>query len=571
MHGCVRAIALVCLALAVSPLAPSAATPGALDEAIPRLMEEAGVPGLSAALIEDGRVVWTGAFGVRTAETGEPVDGETMFEAASMTKPVCAYAALRMVGRGELALDAPLHTYLREERFPQTDRYEALTARHVLTHTTGLPNWGVELLADPGERFGYSGEGFAYLGRVMAAISGLPLNELIEREVYEPLGMERSSMVWSELAEANGTTGHDRHGFALDRRTMTVPNAGSSMLTTATDYSAFLAAVMNGTGLTEETAAAMLELQVQALDWRSGEPYDGIWWGLGWGLQPAGDGHAFWHWGNNVDVRGYATADPASGRGFVYFANSENGHALARELLGIAVPDAQRALDWLGEPAYDDPDRRLLLEVESAYMDGGVEAGRARLADARAAAPDVADDNFLEEVSRYLSSRELDAETLDVLDLWVSACPDSLEAYTHRASHHFGAGRLEEALADYREVERLGAGREGTAGMATWVSELIQSVENPMCMPDYILSRFVGDYGPRHIRLRDHRIYYQRDGRQEYLLSAMDEDTFRLEGIDYFRLRFVTEDDEGPATKVIGLYMDGRRDESLRDPEPSGQ
>jgi len=570
-----RRIAL-CVALFVSvqattmPALGRLETADTLEEALPRLMELAVVPGLSAALIEGGAVVWSGAFGVKSTDTGEPVDAETMFEAASMTKPVCAYVAMRMVDRGELSLDTPLHTYLREDRYPDTERYEALTARHVLTHTTGLPNWGVDFEADPGERFGYSGEGFAYLGRVMASVSGLPLEDLVAREVFEPLGMHRSSMAWNELPEQNGTTGHDRHGFANQQRHSTEANAGATMLTTATDYAAFLVAMIDGTGLTDETAAAMLEPGVQVSDWRTEELFDDVWWGLGWGLQPSDGGRAFWHWGNNVDVRGYATADRQSGSGFVYFANGENGHALARGLLGLALPDHQRALEWLGEPAYDDPDRALLLSVESAYLEGGVDSGHARLVEASGSSPEATDGDFLENVARYLSGRELDVEALDVLDLWVASYPDSLEAYSNRGSHHLAAGRLTEALADFREVERLGAGREGTASQAIWVSQLVASIESPMCMPDNILEGLAGDYGPRHIVLREHRLYYQRDGRQEYLLSAMNEDTFRLEGIDYFRLRFVTDDD-GLATKVTGLYMDGRRDESLRDTPPDGR
>ena len=289
-RGIVLCVAILLCAATSSPALSNEQTIADLVESIPELMELGDVPGVSAALIREGAVVWTGAFGVRSAETGEQVDGETMFEAASMTKPVCAYVAMRMVERGELELDTPLRTYLPEDRFPETARYEMLSARHVLSHTTGLPNWGVDFVADPGERFGYSGEGFAYLGRVMAAVSGLPLEELVRREVFEPLGMDHSSMVWCEASEQNGTSGHDRHGVPTGQRQVTEPNAGASMLTTAGDYAAFLVAVMSETGLSGDTVTAMLEPQVQVRDWDSGELFDHVWWGLGWGLQQAGEG-----------------------------------------------------------------------------------------------------------------------------------------------------------------------------------------------------------------------------------------------------------------------------------------
>ncbi len=564
------ALSLVAVCAFVVPASGGEGTVAGLEEGVPRLMELGAVPGISAAFIEDGRIVWTGAFGVRNTETGEPIDDETVFEAASMTKPVCAYVAMRMIDRGELSLDTPLFTYLRETRFPETERYERLTAEHVLTHTSGLPNWGVDFEADPGEQFGYSGEGFAYLGRVMAAISGLPLDELVRREVFEPLDMHHSSMVWNEQCAANGTTGHDRHAIPNGQRASTEPNAGGSMLTTASDYAAVMLAIMNEVGLEEETVADMLEPHVSAREWDSDELDEHVWWGLGWGLQPTESGYAFWHWGNNVDVRGYATADPAVKRGFVYFANGENGHTISEELLALALPDRQWALDWLGITHYDDPDRSLLLDVEGAYLDGGTAEGRGRLEAARADFPEIADESFMEEIARYLSSRELDEETLDILDVWVTAFPDSAEGYASRGSHHFEMERFGEALADFRTAADLAPARDDVRGMERWVDELVASIEDPMCMPDDVLEWLAGDYGPRHVLLRDNRLYYQRDGRDEYLLSAMGESTFRLEGINYFRMRFVA-DDESPATKLIGIYMDGRQDESLRDPPAGGE
>ena len=100
MYSVRTAVAIICVVLLAAPISRSTDAGATLDDVIPRLMEAADVPGLTAALIEDGKIVWTGAFGVRSAETGEPVDDETMFEAASMTKPVCAYVALRLVERG---------------------------------------------------------------------------------------------------------------------------------------------------------------------------------------------------------------------------------------------------------------------------------------------------------------------------------------------------------------------------------------------------------------------------------------------------------------------------------------
>jgi CubicO group peptidase (beta-lactamase class C family) len=149
-----------------------------LEEQIPKLMRTADIPGLSIAVVRDGRLSWSGAFGVRSRDTLRPVNEQTMFEAASLSKTVTAVAALKLVEQGRLSLDRPLAEYLPYPRLAGDDRYRKLTARHVLTHTTGLPNWGNEFLRGPGELFGYSGEGFLYLGRSIAAITGMSLDEL---------------------------------------------------------------------------------------------------------------------------------------------------------------------------------------------------------------------------------------------------------------------------------------------------------------------------------------------------------------------------------------------------------
>ena len=140
--------------------AQSASNPTARIE---RLMREAGIPGMSIALFGRDGIEWKAAIGVRDAETGAPVVTTSVFEAASLSKPVVAYAVLHMVDRGEIDLDAPLWDLLPYDRLAHDERGRQITPRQVLTHTTGLPNWGdtpLEFVRDPGTAWGYSGEGF---------------------------------------------------------------------------------------------------------------------------------------------------------------------------------------------------------------------------------------------------------------------------------------------------------------------------------------------------------------------------------------------------------------------------
>ena len=231
-----------------------------LEREIPKLMEAANIPGLSMAVVRDGQIFWKKAFGVKSQETKEPVDENTMFEAASLTKTVTAYAAMRLMERGELDLDRPLHEYFPDKEYKKLsrdERYKQLTARLILTHTTGLPNWGSRLMRDPGLQYGYSGEGFLYLGRTIEQISGMSLQDFAQKEIFEPLGMAHTSYIWNETYAANGACGHDDHERAHNLRKRTESNGGASLLTTAGDYAKFICALLNAQGLSQETIDQM--------------------------------------------------------------------------------------------------------------------------------------------------------------------------------------------------------------------------------------------------------------------------------------------------------------------------
>src|SRR5262249_14270348 len=143
-----------------------------LEKQIPKLMEEAKVPGLSIAIIKDAKLFWRRGFGVKDLTSKEPVDNDTVFEAASTSKPVFAYAVMKLCEKGVMNLDTPLIKYTSERYLKGDPRLDLITARHVLTHTCGFPNWRsveepLRIQFKPGERFSYSGEGYSYLQSVV--------------------------------------------------------------------------------------------------------------------------------------------------------------------------------------------------------------------------------------------------------------------------------------------------------------------------------------------------------------------------------------------------------------------
>jgi CubicO group peptidase (beta-lactamase class C family) len=166
---------------------------------IPERMREADVPGLSIALIRDGQIVWTEGFGVANTITRQPVVPETVFEVASISKVVAAYTALRLVEAGELSLDEPVASYLSEVWLPPSQYGDAITLRHLLTHTSGLTNKvdpvDKTIVFPPDETFSYSGVGFIYLQESIEQVTGRPLEDVAREHAFEPLGMGSSSYV----------------------------------------------------------------------------------------------------------------------------------------------------------------------------------------------------------------------------------------------------------------------------------------------------------------------------------------------------------------------------------------
>jgi CubicO group peptidase (beta-lactamase class C family) len=557
---------LLSLLLLLIPALPAAGADlrATLQRRVPELMRAGDVPGLSIAVIRDGQLFWSGAFGVADPATGAPARPETVFQAASLSKPVFAYLVLRLVDRGALGLDTPLVTYLPYERFAD-ERASRITARMVLSHTTGLPNWGddkLKLAFPPGERFSYSGEGFLYLQKVVERITGTPLAELARREVFVPLGMTRTSYVWPGDPGAAGT---DESGNLqpIDRNQKA--NAAASLLTTAGDYGRFLLAVLAGQGLKPETAAAMLSPQVHVPSKR-GDPFsaprDDIAWGLGWGLVKTGDQDVFWHWGHQDAWRAFVAVRRDGRAGLVLFANSAAGLSIARALADLAGVGGLPVLDWQGYESYDDLRWTARRELLRTFLDQGPEAGLRRFGQMRAAAPGVVDAKLAEQLAELLQGRGKAAEAAVLLQRNAEAAP-SAAAYGSLADAWLAAGELERALQSYETAAKLDPSAPRQAEIR-WIHESLEMKKAPAALPEEALRRFAGDYGPRHVRLAGGHLTYRRDG-PSYPLVPVGADTFLVEGNGRVRIRFAA-DPGGRVTKLIVLGPRGPQDESPRDP-----
>lgn len=359
------AAAVVILALVLAPerknsCAPSeapAVTVAELAAEIPRWMEQCDIPGLAIAVIGDGEIAWAEGFGITSAGNPVPVTKDTVFEVASLSKPVFALAYLKLVEERGLDLDRPLAETFAYGRLADDPRAANITPRLILSHRSGLPNWDREgklhLERAPGERYGYSGEGFVYLQRFVEDLTGQTLHDFASQRVLAPLGMERSGFVWKEDFASSFAEGHDGEGEVRPSQRYQEGNAAYSLMTTAPDYARFLIAVMDGAGLGEETFRDMLipHTRMTGTETRTrhpGEIWGKIAWGLSWGIQENEGETIYWHWGDNDTYRCFAAFNRETGKGFVYFTNSQNGLYILNRVAAPIVGDMRWTEAWLG-------------------------------------------------------------------------------------------------------------------------------------------------------------------------------------------------------------------------------
>jgi len=326
-----------------------------LARELPAWLAELDVPGASLLLLREARVCWAAHLGLRERGGAAPVRADTVFEAASMSKPVLAYLAMQQVQAGRLALDRPVLDYADERFEPAQPAQARITARMLLSHSSGLPNWRpgddaehgpLQLGFEPGARFAYSGEGYYYLQRVLERITGLPLQALAERQLFQPLGMGHSGFVLTPALDALRARGHDEAGRPLPASDYRRANAGYTLYTSAADYARFIAALLEprpgaAHALGAEWRSAMLAPQLEAGD-RQPLPRparargDRVFWSLGWAVERGAQGLIAYHSGtNSTGFRCFSQFAPARGSGLVLMSNGLAGNKLWQRLLAL--------------------------------------------------------------------------------------------------------------------------------------------------------------------------------------------------------------------------------------------
>ena len=329
---------------------PSEIVTEQIDTLVQSQMANLGVHGTSLAIIGNGNIRYANTYGLADVSEQTAVTKKTLFEAASLSKVAFAYFALREVDRGLIDLDTPLSRILQHPDI-KDERADRITARMVLSHTTGLPNWrwenedeSLDIKHEPGAAFRYSGEAFEYLALVLATAHETDkagLETVIRADLEDATGCDIGSWTYSPSVNrhlATGYVGSDpRPDWELDE-----PIVSASLFTTAHGYGCLLAAISTGKGLAGETHQQMVSSQITLSagdDFRSDFGLDA--WGLGLAIKPTKRGSAISHGGVNEGFTAWFTLLIEERVGYVFFTNSQEAPALNAaiedELLTLAL------------------------------------------------------------------------------------------------------------------------------------------------------------------------------------------------------------------------------------------
>ncbi len=327
------------------------------------ILEQRRVPGASVAIVKGNEIVFEAGIGLADVNGSVPVTKDTLFQAASISKPVASFGVLRLVDEKKLGLDAGVRKYLRR---PLITNSESITLRQLLSHSAGLSVHGfggypmgqrlptieqiivgqqpansnrVTLVGQPGRRFQYSGGGYCVVQQVVAEVTGQEFSSVMKTLVLEPLKMEASTYqqpLPAKLREI-AATGYDSRNRSIPGRFHVYPEmAAAGLWTTAGDLARFALAVQSsvegeaGAAVSQPLAKEMMTAQVS----------DGP--GLGLFVYGEGDSASFAHNGSNEGYRCRIAGTQKKGYALVIMTNSDNGENVFDAIESIAIKKLQQ-------------------------------------------------------------------------------------------------------------------------------------------------------------------------------------------------------------------------------------
>ncbi len=348
-----------------------------LDLKIKSLMKAATVSGTAVAVFNDNKPIFNKTYGLADVQKNIPLQKSSVLYAASFSKMVFAYIAMQFVDENLIELDKPLVQYLNKplpemqiEGFRRgyhdlkaDKRYEKITARMCLTHTTGFPNWRwfeadkkLKIKFEPGTRYSYSGEGLYLLQFVMEQVSGKGYESISQARVFNPFQMVSTSQVWQTRFDTSMAYGHNANGEAYELNKWKDASAGGSMSTTFEDFTKFYAQLISGRGLSKKRFTDMTSQQIRIRSRSQFGPLalidstdnDDIQLGYGFGVGTFQTpyGRAFFKEGHDEGWGHYSVSFPDKKIAVVMMTNSDNGESIFKELLAYSIADTFTPWKW---------------------------------------------------------------------------------------------------------------------------------------------------------------------------------------------------------------------------------
>jgi CubicO group peptidase (beta-lactamase class C family) len=351
-----------------------------LDKKIQQLMKNGNVHGLAITVFNRNNIAYKKTFGYKRFDTKEPLQTNTNFYGASLSKAVFAVLVMKLAEENIIDLDKPLQGYLPKPIYEygkgsswnqdytdlkKDSLYQKITARMCLDHTTGCPNWRwddpdqkLRVRFQPGSGYSYSGEGFCYLQFVLEKLTGKLLEQLMEEKIFRLLHMNTSAYTWQPGFEKNYCFGHDSKGKVLEKDKDNAPRSASTLETTPDDYSLFLVAVLQHKILKPASYKIMFtpqiklrsKIQMQPKAWLDTTNADNdsirLSYGLGWGILQTPFGFGAFKEGHGDGFQHYSIIFPGKQTGILIMTNSDNGEGIFKELLEFAIADKFTPWRW---------------------------------------------------------------------------------------------------------------------------------------------------------------------------------------------------------------------------------
>lgn len=303
-----------------------------LTDDLEQLLKDNNILTLGLGIIENGKLTEIKVYGKLNDKTSASYN--SLFNVASLTKPVTAITVLRLVSLGKWNLDEPLDKYFIDPDISKDPRHKKLTTRLILSHQTGFPNWRwmnndkkLRFEFDPGTKYQYSGEGFEYLRKALENKFHKSLEELAKEFVFQPLDMKDTSYIWNEKKYSERMIfGYNNSGDPYEIVKNKTPNAADDLVTSVEDYGKFLVAVLNNDFLTTKTAEEMKTKQT--------ETKKDKFFGLGFEIYDLGNNEiALSHGGSDKGVNTIVFLLPKTKKGLIIFTNVENGYKIYEALV----------------------------------------------------------------------------------------------------------------------------------------------------------------------------------------------------------------------------------------------